>query len=134
MNDIKRETQKQLVGIKILICINTAAFGIYFLLCFIDFIDVFYQHSIGFIYYEGDLILSFLTTIIYGGILTFFVLTLIGLNNGYRYSMITARISLVLWCFSILGLFLVLGIFWKRLNLPEVQQYLHYGYGKLDKL
>ena len=134
MNDIKRETQKQLVGIKILICINTAAFGIYFLLCFIDFIDVFYQHSIGFIYYEGDLILSFLSTIIFGSILTFFVLTLIGLNNGYRYSMVTARISLILWCFSILGLFLVLGIFWKRLNLPEVQQYLHYGYGKLDKL
>jgi len=127
---IKIEVQKQLVGIKILICISAVASGMSFLTSIVDFIDVFYQHSIGFIYYEGDLILSFLATIIYGSILAFFVLTLIGLNNGYRYSMITARISLILWCFSILGLFLVLGIFWKRLNLPIVQQYLNYGYGK----
>jgi hypothetical protein len=134
MNNLKIEASKQLVGIKILIWINAIASGIYWLICFIDFIDTFYQHSIGFIYYEGDLITSFLANIIFGGILAFFILTLIGLNNGYRYSMITARISLILWCFSILGLILVLTIFWQRLNLSEVQQYLHYGYGKPDKL
>jgi len=134
MNDLKVEVSKQLVGIKILVCIDIALSGIYCLISFTDFIDVFYQHSIGYIYYEGDLIISFLLTILYSGILTFFILTLIGLNNGYRYSMIFARITLVLWCFSLLGLILVLSIFWRRLNLLEVQQYLHYGYGKPLKL
>lgn len=133
-DDIKRESSKQLVGIKVLIWINIAVSGIYCLISFIDFIDIFYQHSIGFIYYEGDLISSLLVTIFFGSVLAFFIITLIGLNKGYRYSMITTRISLILWCFSLLGLILVLTIFWKRLNLPEVQQYLHYGYGKPSKL
>jgi len=123
---IKIEAQKQLVGIKILICINIAVSAIYYLFSIISFISVF----IDFKNYESDLISVFLGIIIFGGILAFFVITLIGLNKGYRYSMITARISLILWCFSILGLLMVLLIFWKRLNLPVVQQYLHYGYGK----
>lgn len=125
MNDIKIEVNKQLVGIKILLCISIVSPAYYFLISIIGFFTAL-------IYYDSaSIITEFFLIIIFGGIITFFVLTLIGLNKGYRYSMITTRISLILWCFSILGLILVLAIFWRRLNLPIVQQYLHYGYGKL---
>jgi hypothetical protein len=141
-NNLKIEAQKQLVGIKILICINIAVSAIYCLLCIISFFSAFlnfisagfFQHYFDFKNYESDLISSFWAIIIFGGILTFFIMTLIGLNKGYRYSIITTRIILVLWCFSLLGLLLILLIFWKRLNLPAVQQYLHYGYGKIQIL
>lgn len=124
MNDIKIEVNKQLVGIKILLYISIVSPAIYFLISIIGFFTAL-------IYYDSaSIVTTFVDILIFGGIITFFVLTLIGLNKGYRYSLITSRIVLILWCFSILGLILVLAIFWRRLNLPIVQQYLHYGYGK----
>ena len=126
MNNIKIEVNKQLVGIKILLYVSIVASAIYFLISIMGFFTAL-------IYYDSaSIITEFFLIIIFGGIITFFVMTLIGLNKGYRYSMITTRISLILWCFSILGLILVLAILWRRLNLPIVQQYLHYGYGKLS--
>jgi len=126
MNEyLKKEASKQLVGIKITLWINIIIAGIYTLVGLIGFFTSIFD------YYDSSYVAyNFFVLLLYGGLLLFLILTLIGLNKGYRYSMITTRVHLVLSCFTLVGLILVLAIFWRRLNLPEVQQFLHYGHGK----
>lgn len=119
-DNLKKEALKQLTGIMIIIYINIAVFGFGYFSWIISALD--YR------YYNGNILVDFFSiSFFWGGILLLLILTIVGFYKGYRYSLATARVILVLCCFSLVGLILVLAIFWNRLKNEDVKKWLHYN-------
>jgi len=117
---LMKEAHRQLVGIKIIIYINIAAYIIVYFSWLVSTISTIQ-------YYDGNIFIDSLSVNFFiGGVLILLVLTIIGFYKRFRYSLITARIILVLCCFSLVGLILVLAIFWNRLKNEDVRKWLNY--------
>ena len=122
--ELKNEIHKQLAGIKVIIYINIIFFTSWLLYYFFGYLP---SSFIMYGYYYGNIFLDIpAVLIIFGGISALSIATIVGFYKRYRYSLITARAILVLFCFSLLGLILVLTIFWNRLKLQSVKDYLNY--------
>ncbi len=118
--EIEEEGRKQLGGIKILIWVILVITSIVFLFYLSLSIGAFFEDIA-----EG---FSFLIAIflLYGSRCLLCILSLVGIQKRKAYSVPIVRSILVLLCFNLIGLILVLTIFWQRINNPYTKLYLNY--------
>ena len=126
--EILTEGKKQLGGIVILL---------WFLIGFLSIVLLSFLIQSCWIIFEEDLYTGLDDFLFYsvtiGGILAFFIITQLGIKNQRPYAVPFTRITLVLGCFTLVGLFVVLTIFWKRINNPYAKKYLNYFDGSLQR-
>ncbi|MHB8279610.1 MAG: zinc ribbon domain-containing protein [Candidatus Humimicrobiaceae bacterium] len=62
----------------------------------------------------------------YGAISLLYIFALVGIKKRRPYTVPLVRVILVLGCFNLVGLILVLSVFWRRVNNPYTKRYLNY--------
>ena len=118
---IEEEGKKQLGGIIILLWI------------FISFLSLGLLVALGVSFttmWEEDFLvgagLSIFYFLFYGAISLLYIFALVGIKKRRSYTVPLVRTILVLFCFNLVGLILVLVIFWQRMNNPYTKRYLNY--------
>lgn len=119
--EVLSEGKKQLGGIVILlwVLIGMGSLGLiiaFFTSCATMFEEDFYAGL-------GSLILAL---ILYGVTLLLFIFAQLGIRNRKPYTVPLVRTILVIGCFNLVGLILVLVIFWRRINNSFSKRYLNY--------
>ena len=126
--EILIEGKKQLGGIVILLWVLIGIGSLGFISNFFIGCAALYEEGLssGFDY----LISTFFFT---GVPLLLFIFAQLGIKKRKPYTVPLVRTLLILGCFSLVGLILVLVIFWKRINNPYAKKYLNYFDGSLQR-
>ena len=118
--EILAEGKKQLGGIVIFLWVLISLMSIFVLISlFVSCESMFVED-----FYSGLDLLFY--TFIYGGILSLFIFAQLGIKKRKPFAVPLIRIILILGCSSLVGIILVLVIFWKRINNPYAKKYLNY--------
>ncbi len=119
--EIILEGKKQLGGIVILLWVLIGMGSLGFIINFFSSFATMFEED----FYSGFGLLIF-AFLFYGVTLLLFIFAQVGIKNRRPYTVPLVRTILVLGCFSIVGLVLVLVVFWGRIKSPFAKRYLNY--------
>ena len=118
---IEIEGKKQLGGIEILLWILLSFLSLGFLAALSVSFTTMWEED----FYSGVGLFIFYI-LFYGAISLLFIFALLGIKRRRPYTIPLVRAILVLGCFNLIGLILVLTIFWRRINNDYSKMYLNY--------
>ncbi len=119
--EIVSEGKRQLGGIVILLWVLIGMGSLGFIIGFFSSFVTILEEDI----YSGFVALIF-AFLFYGITLLLFIFAQVGIRNRKSYAVPLVRTILILGCFSIVGLILVLVVFWGRIKNPFAKRYLNY--------